>query len=422
MQGLRRELLFLFRSKTAAAVLAAGFLMAVFAVVTGLQETAGQKEEIARLQVLDQADRVSVLAEQSDYGGVAYYSFHLTYDAPSSLAFAALGQRDTLPWKHRIRMLALEGQIYESDAGNPALAKTGRFDFAFLGAFILPLLITLLLFDLRASERRAGRHDLLEVTGGARIWFIRLGVRCGSLYVLILLPFIVGAVLSKTSFSLILAVSGMVLLHITFWAILGYLVSRASLSAPVCASVLVGVWLTLSFLIPALGDVLIEQAIPSTDGGEIMLAQREAVNDAWDLPKSATMQAFLERHPEWEPYGQVERPFEWKWYYAFQQVGDQKVEELSKAYRDAALQRYRMAGSVALASPPALFMRVMNRMADTDLLGFLSYEQRVRDFHAQLRRFYYPLLFRPSDFDANIFKSLPVFTALNEVPDVSESQ
>ena len=34
--------------------------------------------------------------------------------------------------KHRIRALALEGQIYERDTGNPVLALTGRFDFAFL--------------------------------------------------------------------------------------------------------------------------------------------------------------------------------------------------------------------------------------------------------------------------------------------------
>jgi ABC-2 type transport system permease protein len=32
------------------------------------------------------------------------------------------------------------------------------------------------------------------------------------------------------------------------------------------------------------------------------MTQREAVNDAWDLPKAATMDAFVERHPQWAAY------------------------------------------------------------------------------------------------------------------------
>ena len=64
-------------------------------------------------------------------------------------------------------MLALEGQIYERDVGNPSVALIGRFDFAFLAAFILPLVLIMLLYDLRTSEKTAGRHDLLEATVGA---------------------------------------------------------------------------------------------------------------------------------------------------------------------------------------------------------------------------------------------------------------
>jgi len=68
-------------------------------------------------------DRDHSLASQSDAGGAAYYAFHFTYDPPSSLAFVSRGIRDDLPWKHRVRMLALEGQIYETDSGNPELSR-----------------------------------------------------------------------------------------------------------------------------------------------------------------------------------------------------------------------------------------------------------------------------------------------------------
>lgn len=50
------------------------------------------------------------------------------------------------------------------------------------------------------------------------------------------------------------------------------------------------------------------------------------VNDAWDLPKEATMTPFLERHPQWHNTSKVGQDFEWKGYYAFQQIGDQIVD------------------------------------------------------------------------------------------------
>ena len=115
------------------AVVAAGPLMSVqsaLAVSAGLIEVRQQRATIARMLEADRADRATVLQAQKDWGGAAYYSFHFTFDPPSDLAFAALGRRDDTAWKHRVRMLALEGQIHERDAGHPVLALTGRFDFA----------------------------------------------------------------------------------------------------------------------------------------------------------------------------------------------------------------------------------------------------------------------------------------------------
>ena len=101
--------------------------IAGYALLTGAMEIS-QQLEIQSLKQEAYADQRVTLAEQADAGGAAYYVQHLTYDPPSRLAFAALGTRPDLPWKHRIRMLALEGQIYEADTGNPELSRLGRLD------------------------------------------------------------------------------------------------------------------------------------------------------------------------------------------------------------------------------------------------------------------------------------------------------
>ena len=157
----KREWWFFLRDRQSVATVVAGFLMATLAVGLGLRDVVLQQEEITSLQSSTLEDLKSTLADQPDAGSAAYYGFRFVYDPPSELAFAAQGVRDQLPWKHRIRMLALEGQIYEHDSGNPELAQSGRIDYAFLVSVLAPLLIILMLHDLVDHERRGNRLDLL---------------------------------------------------------------------------------------------------------------------------------------------------------------------------------------------------------------------------------------------------------------------
>ena len=173
-----------------------------------------------------------------------------------------------------------------------------------------------------------------------------------------------------------------------------------------------GVWLLSCAVIPATLTQVIERVIPLPDGGEIVLTQREAVNDAWDLPREATYEPFLERHQEWsdDTTWDDKDGFEWKWYYAFQQVGDQAAEPLSQAYRAGRARRDDIAKWSSLIAPSALLQRVMERLAGTDMQAAIVYEQNVRKFHANLRAWYYPKLFKFEDFDADrALESIPVF-------------
>ncbi|MEM9618914.1 MAG: DUF3526 domain-containing protein [Pseudomonadota bacterium] len=406
-----RELRFLLHQPFALSLIMAAAFLSAFAVWSGLSESKRQDLIIERLLVADTEDRAAAIAKESDYGGAAYYAFHLTYDPPSDLAFAAMGERDVFPWKHRIRMLALEGQIYDSDAANAELAQSGQFDFAFVVSILAPLFLIVLLHDQRASERMSGRHDLLIATAGGdgQPWRARAAVRVGLFSLALLAPFFIGAVIAGVGVISVFLVCAIVLGQVLFWTLVCLWASARSITGPAIASGLLAFWILTTFVIPAVGDAVIENAIPAPEGGDIMLTQREAVNDAWDLPKEATMAPFIARHPEWTDYATIERPFEWKWYYAFQQVGDQTVEEISKQRRDAVADRDRAAGWVALLSPSALTQRGLTRLAETDVRAALEYQEAVRDFHASLRTFFYPLLFKGEDYSQTILDEAPKY-------------
>lgn len=397
------------RRRSGALALVALTVVASVACAIGVAEHGRQLEAIERFRALDAQERATALAASSDWGGAAYAAFHATWDTPEPLAFAAFGQRDVRPWMLRVRALALEGQIYETDVANPELARIGRLDLAFVVAFLAPLVLILLLHDLVAGEREAGRHGLL-VTSAARatrIWVPRIGVRVGAVLVALLTPFLCGALAVGASLSATLLAAAAIGGAIVLWSVpIVWLAFRpASASAIAARGVLL--WVTLALVLPAACRLLIDARVEAVEGADISLVQREAVNDAWDLPRSVTYDRFFATHPEWADSPYSEEGFHWKWYYAFQQVGDETAAPLASRYRAAMRQRDALAGMLAWVSPAIAAQRWLQAIAKTDTQATLEYEARIRAFHEALRRFYYPMLFEDAPYEASRLERLP---------------
>jgi ABC-2 type transport system permease protein len=408
---LAREARLLLRERGAVLVCAVLLALAATSVGLGLAEVARQEAAIERFRTLDAEDRAAALAATSDWGGAAYAAFHATWDPPAPLAFAALGQRDVSPWMLRVRMLALEGQIHEADTGNPELALAGRFDLSFVAAFVLPLALVLLLHDLVAREREQGRLPLLVATAGdgRRLWAARIGVRAGAAALALLLPFWVGAGLAGVPAATTALATGALLAAAVLWTLLLLPLVFRPWPATVIATAGVGLWVALALVVPLAGRLVTDALVPAVAGADVAFVQREAVNDAWDLPKATTMNAFFETHPQWADTAPVEQPFHWKWYFAFQQVGDETAAALSRAYREAIADRDRLAGRVAWLSPSIAVQRALQRLAETDVAATLRHDARIRAYHGRLRAFWYPLLFDEPPFERARLEDLPAF-------------
>lgn len=413
LNGLIREVRFTARDRTVCLWLVVVLSLSTLSVWFGLAEMERQNATIENLVDADEQERLAGFEKFKDWGSAAYYSFHLTYDPPSDFAYAAMGMRDAQPWKHRIRMLALEGQIYERDVSNPSLALVGRFDFAFLTAFIIPLVLIMLLYDLRASEKTAGRHDLLEATIGQSFsfWFLRAFLRSSGLFLCLVGPLIIAGIIAGTTPSKLILAGLYIFTYTAFWTLLCFCISAWRKPGSVILISLLTIWISTAVVLPAVARLVIDRSVPVPAGADILMLQRETVNAAWDVPREVTMDAFFQRHPEWSDYEPVESSFEWQWYYAFQQVGDQRTEPLSTAYRDGRLQRGRIASWVSLLSPPSYLERALQSMAKTDLNSTINYEQKVRAFHAALRAYYYPKFYRNQPFDKPSLENLPKFEA-----------
>jgi ABC-2 type transport system permease protein len=407
-----REARFIASNRTTRLTWLALAFICSLALILGHLEIQRQLETIERTRSQDQVELVQALASAPDYGGAAYAAFSLTWNSPADAAFLAIGQRDLAPWMLRIRALALEGQIHEADNFNPELSLAGRFDYAFVIAFILPLFVIVLLYDVYSAERDAGRVAMLTATAASpvKVWAMRITTLTLGMAMACMLPlWLLGAWFGASAASLVAATAS-VLLSLFIWTLIAAAVAFGAWSAAVSAAILTGCWLMLALLIPLSGKLLIDRAVPGVDGAQISMVQRETVNGAWDLPKSATMDRFYASHPQWADSEPVTAPFHWKWYYAFQQVGDETAAPLSTEYRAAVQARDQLSGYVAWLSPPVATMRLMQKIAKTDVQSALRYELEIRHHHARIRHFFYPLLFEEPPFSHENLSEFPRFT------------
>lgn len=420
MSWLTHEWRLLVRSKLAVAALMLLLVLSALAVLCGVREVARQQQTIAHLAELQQQDldtQAHKYTRGGDAGAAAYYTFHGTWDAPSATAFLALGLRDAAPYVLRVRALALQAQLHEGESFNPELALAGRFDFAFVLVYLAPLFLIALLYDLVSSERQSGRlGTLLALPGaGRRLWLRRAGLRMALVLGCLMLPVLVGALGSGTTLAAVASVLLTTVAYLTFWSGLALLVATRGASSTANAMALMGCWAVLTLILPTLANAALARAVPVHQGVELMLAQRQAVHGAWDLPPDATMAKFFRTHPEWKDTAPLPSGFHWKWYYAFQQLGDESVAPQLAAYRDGLLARQRWTARLGWLLPGVGVQAVLHRQANTDLMAQLAYQDRIADFHARLRAFYYPYLFNDVRFGSQDFAAQPRFNPETQV-------
>jgi ABC-2 type transport system permease protein len=415
MSWLACEWRLLVRSRLALCALTLLLVLSTLAVLSGMREVARQQQTIARLAGLQQQELTAQARKYvhgGDAGSAAYYTFHGTWDAPSHTAFLALGLRDAAPYVLRLRALALQAQLHEGESFNPELALAGRFDFAFVLVYLAPLFVIALLYDLVSGERRSGRlGTLLALPGAGRsLWLRRAGLRSALVFGCLVLPMLAGALASGSAATAVGAVLLAAASYLAVWSGLALVVATRSGSSAANAMALMGCWAVLTLILPTLANTVLSRAVPVHQGVELMLAQRQAVHGAWDQPPEATMEKFFRTHPEWRHTAPLPSGFHWKWYYAFQQLGDESAALQVQAYRSGLLARQRWTSRLGWLLPGVGVQAALHRLADTDLQAQLAYQDRIAEFHARLRAFYYPYLFNDLRFGPQDFDSQPRFS------------
>ena len=413
MSRLFAELRLILRSRLSLLSLALLLVLSALAVASGIQQVARQHATIERVAREQASDFAAVAASygkpDGEPGYAAYYTFLLTHDAPPPLAFAAIGQRDIQPFVLRVRALGLQQQLYDAEAINAELALPGVFDWAFVLVYLAPLIVIALSHDLVTGEREGGRLRLLLSMPGRGLWLRRVGLRYGLVLLAIGLPLVVGAIVTAApaggAGAMLLAAA----LYLGFWFGVALLVGSMVAASSTAAAGLIGCWILLTLVLPTLANAATTRAIPAAKGIDLTLAQREIVHRGWDVPKAGTFQRFFVNHPQWRGKEAFEGRFHWKWYYAIHQVGDEAVAGDVAAYRASLQAREQWSERAGYLLPGVAAQGMLHRIADTDQVAQLHYQDSITAFHGRLRNFFYPYLFADRPFTRADFALIPSY-------------
>jgi ABC-2 type transport system permease protein len=346
----------------------------------------------------------NIALHSDDIGLLLYYvKFNLVNEMPK-LAALNIGSRDLNPSIQGVTIRNLEEQKNNSDFFNPANAAVGNFDFSFVLIFLFPLVIIAFCYNVISEDQEKGTWKLLSVQSNnlRKLIDFKLLIRFAA----ISLSYILLIVIAKfyldipldTPF-LIFMLTG--LLYIVFCFALCRWIIGFQKSSSWNALALVTLWMSMNFIVPMTGNMVIQKIYPAKEGLKAQIEQREGYHNKWDEAKIPTMQKFFKIYPQFSQYRIDENSgYSYTWYYAMQHLGDVESAESSRQYYFKMQKRNNAAEYLGYLLPNIHTQLSQSSLAKTGMDNQLNYAEALKKFHERQRLYFYPYIF--SQQNANV--------------------
>ncbi|WP_396590892.1 DUF3526 domain-containing protein [Allomuricauda sp. R78024] len=345
----------------------------------------------------------NVALHKDDLGLLMYYVQFAFVNSTAHLAGLSIGQSDLNPNVQRITIKNLEGQRYDTDLVNPMNLQSGNLDLSFVLIYLFPLLIIVFTFNLLSEETETGTWRLVSVQTPSKPKYLltKLSVRVLLIYAVLGILFtvakIVLAIPLNMNFMMVVLLS---LLYVAFWFALCFFVINFKKNSGFNALLLLSIWLVLLILLPAGINAYLTNKYPVPEALSTMISQRDGYHTKWDTDKKETLQKFYDHYPQFQEFGYPIEGFNWTWYYAMQQMGDDDSAKDTKALRIKMGERETASKQLSAFLPNMHLQLAFNELAGTSLNQHLRFLDATANFHEELRLFFYPLIFKEESGDS----------------------
>ncbi|MEM6397890.1 MAG: hypothetical protein AAF741_16190 [Bacteroidota bacterium] len=273
-------------------------------------ETIRNAAQEQRQEIIDDHYRTGVIVPEDtpwvDYSSPfwgAYMSNAYHFKAPSPAMIYSIGQAEQYGFYKKITFFA---SPYDADMAeeiaNPERLQIGTLDFSFVLLFLSPLVLLVLLYNLKSMETEKGIIPLIEVQMPAKnTWlFLRMLFYVSLLLIAILILLTYGAGLAPVfdsadhSFAQTAIYAA---LYVAFWSAIYFLILRNGKSILGNTLQMSAAYLLFAFIIPA----AVHQSLSIRQPANLMtgfIDVRDQLNDLRDGPDSLYAARLIDLYPE----------------------------------------------------------------------------------------------------------------------------
>lgn len=392
------------RSKMRFAAICVFLFCGFYAITSGFQHVETWKQSLAELESRDQEQRTEALAwlaagksgpEDRDWIDVTQPRWADRYAAahaamvPEPLAALAIGLSDIRSSWAVISATRGAQPFRTSDPatlGNAEKLLAGNFDLVFVFAYLMPLLLLVLMFDVGSLERDLGMMRMVRIqTLSPRSWWL-LRVSFPVLLVagLVLILCLIGGVRTgaiDTTFDQWLSFSGISLGYTLLWGLLFAAVLSVGTGSSTAALWMVGLWIGFCVLVPAAVRQVVSSQMPTLYASEMTTVLRAERYEILLGNIADYKGPFYEARPQFSPPGQVpsrniisdmDRLIRQAAFLSEVEVVTKSLAE-SETSREAAVARF------GWVNPAYVYQRALCVLAGTESVSYRQHRQVVLD-------------------------------------------
>lgn len=359
-----------------------------FGVYNGVQRTAAKRQSVGEMLVKQQtdlekqkmqADSIARNLKKSNswwldptnvivVGGV-WRGGRVTALEPAPQSLLAAGVSDLQPDAWRLTLMGKEPRG-DSEFENPVNLAFGSFDLAFVLAFLLPLLVIALSFNLVSAEWELGTLALqaAQPVATVRLFLMKMLARfalLAGLTLLVTLPAMFWAGIPLASASA-WQTAGVAVLYSLFWFLLALGVNLRGGSSAQNALVCIGAWLLFTLVVPALVNMVSEKIHPVPSRAGYMNAMRD-MDAQLEETRDKRLDDYYKQHPQYTPKKEAEK--EWQDWYREEfglMKGEKKLRDsIEQQYEGKAAAQSAFAEGLTVLSPTLSVHRQLTDLAGT---------------------------------------------------------
>lgn len=336
---------------------------------------------------------------------------------PTALAVLAMGQRNMLPFFDLVNTKRTNLTTPAMEIANPEKLASGNFDLVFVFIYLIPLLTIAWCHNILSQEKEQQTDRLLQVYGtDIRVVIIgKLAFRFLILCSLIATISLIGFACSPLRNSIKLTDTCLWLLatfvYLVFWFIVSWLIVQLNMSSRNSALSLIGIWLLLAVLLPAVLTKAADVAYPLPVTADLDAHARTVTNETWEMPIPILIDSFYNYNPKYRHLRQSTDTAQYgnKRFAAYEDLLQRRLNRLADGYYQQASSNYKLTAKLNGFDPVTAIEHFLNADAETNRSDYTRFEKHVNRFQQQYTLFMNFYLLNERQIQLKELNELPQF-------------